>query len=138
MFFFLCVGKLSFCSLIIYYVSISFTMSRVGFRSYDSQIRLTRSYLPIFNIYLKFKKYIINILFTFLSNFLNKTQILSSPCIVCVDLVLCSELLGYNFALICGNIVPLLNLLLIIVIKFLKKCPTRSTWSWLSWTSMTG
>ena len=51
-----------------------------------------------------------------LSPFLNKTQILSSPHIVCVGLVLCLWLFGYKFSLICGGDL-ILNLILIIVIK---------------------
>ena len=57
--------------------------------------------------------------------FLNKTQTLSSPHIVCVDLVLYLELFGYKFSFICNGVVLMLNLIIIIVIK---KSPThRST-----------
>ena len=51
--------------------------------------------------------------------------------IVYVDLVLCLELFGYKFALICDSVVLILNLISIIVIKkiFVKSMGlTRSMW----------
>ena len=49
--------------------------------------------------------------------FLNKTQTLSSPHIVCVDLLLYLELFGYKFSFICNGVVLMLNLIIIIAIK---------------------
>ena len=100
---------------------IFFTIGRVGFRSWDLQIFLTRPDPLIFNIFLKLKNilkkiYYIILLFTFLPLFRNKTQTLSFSHIVCVCLVLCSWLFGYKFALICGDIVLMLNLIIIIII----------------------
>ena len=52
--------------------------------------------------------------------FENRKQVtkhnLSFSHIVCVCLVLCSCLFGYKFALICGDIVLMLNLIIIIII----------------------
>ena len=51
--------------------------------------------------------------------------------IVYVGLVLCLELFGYKFTLICDSVVLILNLILIIVIKkkFVKSMGlTRSMW----------
>ena len=73
-----------------------------------------------FKIYLKI--YYTILLFTFLPLFLNKTQTLSSSHIVCVGLVLYSGLFGYEFAIICGGVILMLNLIIIVVIK--KNCPT--------------
>ena len=72
--------------------------------------------------YFKFKIYYTILLFTFLPLFLNKTQTLSSSHIVCVGLVLYSGLFGYEFAIICGGVILMLNLIIIVVIK--KNCPT--------------
>ena len=80
-------------------------------------MNLTQPDLLIFNIYLNFKNILKIFLFTFLPLFLNKTQIFSSLLIICVDLVLYSELFGDKFALICSGSVLILNLMLIIVIK---------------------
>ena len=95
-------------------------------------MNLTQPDLLIFNIYLNFKNILKIFLFTFLPLFLNKTQIFSSLLIICVDLVLYSELFGDKFALICSGSVLILNLMLIIVIKKKKSVqtmdPTRSTW----------
>ena len=62
------------------------------------------------------------LLFTFFPLFLNKTQTLISHLIVCVGLVFYSGLFDYKFDLICGEVILMLNLIIIIVIK--KKFPT--------------
>ena len=86
----------------------------------------------MFNIYLNLliflKIYYTILLFTLLTIFLNKTQTLSSPHIVYVGLVLFSRLFDYKFAPIYGDVVLILNLILIMVIKKKKNYPTRSTW----------
>ena len=46
----------------------------------------------------------------------SKTQTLSSPRIVYIGLVLYSELFGNKFALICGSVVLMLNLIIIIIV----------------------
>ena len=86
-----------------------------------------------FKIYLKI--YYTILLFTFLPLFLNKTQTLSSSHIVCVGLVLYSGLFGYEFAIICGEVILMLNLIIIVVIK--KNCPTWSTWIGLEFFFLT-
>ena len=80
------------CDLFIY-----FFVGRVEFRSLESQIRLIQPDLLIFNTY--FKIYYIILFFFFLPIFLNKTQTLSFPRIVCVGLMLCLWLFDYNFLL---------------------------------------
>ena len=65
-------------------------------------------------------------LFTFFPLILNKTQTLSSSHIVCVGLVLYLGLFDYKFALICGGVVLMLNLIIVVVIK--KNCPIHVGW----------
>ena len=124
---------------------IFFTIGWVGFKLWDLQIFLTRPDTLIFNIFLKLKNilkkiYYIILLFTFLPLFRNKTQTLSFSHIVSVCLVLCSWLFGYKFALICGDIVLMLNLIIIIIIIIIiikkKNYPTRFTWIGLDYVEL--
>ena len=122
-------------------VDFFFTMVRVGFRSKNSKILLTRLNPPIFNIYLNLKKYYIYIykyiihfcyLF-FCPLFLNKIQILSSPNIVCVSLMLCSWLFDYKLAIIYDGVVLMFNLIIIIVIKNRKLSNHEANPIYVTW-----
>ena len=103
-----------------------FLVDRVGCKSWDLQIPLTRPD-PLLKIYIIQFCYLL-----FLLLFLNKTKILTFSHIVYVCLVLCSWLFGYKVVLICGGVALMLNLIIIIIIN-----PTHGsnpTWVVLGWT----